>query len=93
MDFLTQLFKSVANERRLQILGLLMGDKEIPLDEIAGRLKIPEATCCRNLKILERVHLVKSHFRNGRVFYSINASSDYVNNKTIIELIGKRKSK
>jgi DNA-binding transcriptional ArsR family regulator len=65
MDFLTQLFKGVANERRLRLLELLL-DGELPIEEIASRLNIPEATCCRNLKILERVHLVRSHRQGGR---------------------------
>jgi len=90
MDFLTQLFKGVANERRLQMLELLVDGGEILIEEIASRLKIPEATCCRNLKILERVHLVRSHRRSGRVFYSINASQGYLYNRTIIDLIRRK---
>jgi len=92
MDFLTQLFKGVANERRMQILELLLDGEEIPIEEIASRLKIPEATCCRNLKIMERVHLVRSHRRSGRVLYSINTAQGYFYNKTIIDLI-RRKAK
>jgi len=92
MDFLTQLFKSVANERRIQMLTLLLDGNEIPIEEIASRLKIPEATCCRNLKILERVHLVRSHRRRGRVFYSLNTSRTYFYNKTIIDLLKRRKA-
>lgn len=93
MDFLTQLFKGVANERRLKMLELLLDEKEVPIEEIASRLKIPEATCCRNLKILERVHLVRSHRQSGRVFYSINSSQGYLYNRTIIDLIRRKKAR
>jgi ArsR family transcriptional regulator len=92
MDFLTQLFKGVANERRLRLLELLL-DGKLPIEEIASRLKIPEATYCRNLKILERVHLVRSHRQGGRVIYSINSAQSYLYNKTIIDLIKRRKAR
>lgn len=93
MDFLTQLFKGVANERRLEMLELLLDEKEVPIEEIASRLKIPEATCCRNLKIMERVHLVRSHRRNGRVFYSMDDAQGFFYNRTIIDLIRRKKAR
>jgi DNA-binding transcriptional ArsR family regulator len=92
MDFLTQLFKGVANERRLEMLELLLDEKEVPIEEIASRLKIPEATCCRNLKILERVHIVRSHRRNERVFYSRDDAQGFFYNRTIIDLIRRKKA-
>jgi len=87
MDFLLQLYKSVANERRLRILGVLINGEELCIEEIASQIKIPFATCCRNLKILERVNLVKSSTRNGRVLYRINSKSKYKNNQQIIDMI------
>jgi DNA-binding transcriptional ArsR family regulator len=87
MDYILQIFKALANGRRLKIVELLLERGEIPIENIARELKIPLATCCRNLKILERVYLVNSKRREGLVFYSLNKPETHVYNKLLIELI------
>ena len=93
MDYLLQLFKSLANDTRLEILKLLIKskDKEISIEDIASMLKIPFATCCRNLKIMERVYIIKSKRKNGYVFYSLNKPNKHIYNSKIIQLIKLRK--
>ncbi|MCD6490203.1 MAG: winged helix-turn-helix transcriptional regulator, partial [Thermodesulfobacterium sp.] len=60
MDYLLQLFKGVASQTRLKILQYLADNKEHKIEDIAQTLKVPFATCCRNLKILERIYLIES---------------------------------
>jgi DNA-binding transcriptional ArsR family regulator len=93
MDYLLQVFKGLANEKRLKILETLMENGELSLEEIAGKLKIPYATCCRHLKFLERVYLVNSRTKKGEVFYSLNFPKDHPYNKLIFQLIETRKSR
>ena len=72
MDYILQLLKAFANERRLEMVRLLLKKGEISIEEIAKELKIPLATCCRNLKILEKAYVVLSRYRNGKALYKLN---------------------
>jgi len=87
MDYVLQLLKAFANERRLQIVKLLLKKGELFIEEIAEELKIPLATCCRNLKILEKAYVVLSRYKNGRALYKLNNPNTHIYNKLIIELI------
>ena len=93
MDYLLQLFKGVANETRLKIIELLLKGDERSIEDIANELKIPFATCCRNLKILERVYLVESKRKMGYVFYRLNKPDKHIYNKLIVELVKLRRAR
>jgi DNA-binding transcriptional ArsR family regulator len=93
MDYILQVFKALAHERRLKILELLLEKGELSIEEIARQLKIPSTTCCRNLKILERVYLVNSRRKENRVFYSLNLPKGHPYNKLIFQLIKLRKER
>ena len=93
MDYLLQLFKGVANERRLKIAELLLKEGELPIEEIAEKLKIPLATCCRNLKILEKVYFVSSRRKGGYVLYRLNKPDKHIYNTKIIDMIKIRNQK
>lgn len=93
MDYFLQLFKAVANDRRLRIIELLLNQGELPLDEIAAQLKIPLATTCRNLKILEKAYLVISRYKEGYVRYNLNKPNEHIYNKFIIELVRLRSAR
>lgn len=90
MKFLTQLFKAVANERRIRILEILLKEADLPADTIGRRLKIPTATVCRNLKLLERVNLVEGRRRNVVVYYSISKDTVHIYSQQILDVIRKR---
>ena len=60
MDDTLRVFKAVANERRLDMIRRLGEKGQLSLQEVAFIMDIPEATACRNLKILETAGLVKS---------------------------------
>ncbi len=93
MDYILQLFKGVANERRMKLVELLLDRGEMYIEDIATTLKIPLATCCRNLKILERVYMVKSRRKNSRVLYQLNNPGEHPYNKPIIEIIKRYRAK
>jgi DNA-binding transcriptional ArsR family regulator len=93
MDYLLQLFKGMGNERRMSMVELLLDRGEMHIEDIAAILKIPLATCCRNLKILERVYVVNIRRKNGRVLYSLNNPSKHPYNSLIIALIKKYRKK
>lgn len=87
MDYILQLFKALANERRLKIVRLLWEEEEVAMEDIAQKLKIPLATCCRNLKLLEKAYVVLSRYKNGRALYRLNQPTKHVYNKLALELI------
>lgn len=87
MDYILQLFKAVSNDRRLKIIELLLKEGELLIENVAEKLKIPLATCCRNLKTLEKVYLVKSRRKKGYVLYRLNKPDKHIYNKLLIELI------
>lgn len=93
MDYLFQLFKGIANERRMKLVELLLDRGEMYIEDVSFTLKIPLATCCRNLKVLERVYMVKSRRKNGRVLYQLNNPTKHPYNKPILELIKKYRKK
>jgi DNA-binding transcriptional ArsR family regulator len=93
VDYLLQVFKALANDRRLQMIELLLDREDLPIEGIASRLKIPLATRCRNLKVLERTYLVSSRGKKGYVFYRLNQPDGHAYNRLVLELIKRRKRK
>lgn len=93
MDYLLQVFKALANDRRLRILELLLDKGELHIENMASELKIPLATCCRNLKILEKTYIISSRRNKGHVLYKLNKPDDHIYNKRIFELIRTRRTK
>jgi ArsR family transcriptional regulator len=69
---LTKAFKAIANERRLQILGLLSKRKELSVSSIANTLKIPIKTTSFHLLKLESAGLVKKRTDRLWMYYSLN---------------------
>lgn len=91
MDMLLRLFKAVANEKRTKLLTLLLKDKVLLLENIAEKMGIPEATATRNLKILQKVKLIRSFYRRGKVYYELNVDPTLPYNMEILALIRNRK--
>lgn len=78
MDYLLQLFKGVANQTRIRFIEMLLNNKKYTIEELSEKLRIPIATCCRNLKILEKVYLVESRRSKGFVFYRLQPDKTYL---------------
>ena len=87
MDFLLKLFKSLANEKRLKIIEVLIEHKEMTLESIARKLNLPYKTVARNLKILENAGLVTSQILQGIAYYSLNDTPDLSYNRNLLNLI------
>ena len=93
MDYLVRIFKSVANETRVRLLEKLLDIKEQTLESLAVSLNLPYKTVSRNLKILEKAMLVKSHRWEGKAYYSLEDNPRLIYGKEIINMIKKRKKK
>ncbi len=76
MDYLTRLYKAVANTKRIRIMELLLDKDELTIEEIAQKFKIPYVTAGRNMRILENVGLLKTRTSAGNVHYSINRDTN-----------------
>ena len=87
MDYLLQLFKALANNKRIKIIEYLIKHGEAHIEVIAEDLKIPLTTCCRNLKILEKVYLVFSKIKNGKAFYKIKNPAEHPYRKILVNLM------
>jgi len=90
MDLMLRIFKALANETRIRALKLLLAEGELLSEEISARLRVPPATACRNLKILERAGLVRSRIRGGRTFYTIDDSAGFEYNPLIWDILRRR---
>lgn len=86
-----RIFKAMANQTRIRMMELLLSKGELGIEEISAGLNIPEATACRNLKILERVSLIKSRIYGGHVFYRIDNSLGLLYNPLVLEILKKHK--
>ncbi len=92
MDLLLRLFKALANKTRLKMLETLLKQQALTADDFSELLNIPRATACRNLKLLERVDLVKGVRMNVVVYYSLNQHKSRPYNQILIGLIKRRSS-
>ena len=92
MDLLLRLFKALANRTRLKMLETLLQKQALTADDFSDILNIPRATACRNLKLLERVDLIKGARMNVVVYYSLNRAKNRPYNKSLIDLIKRRSS-
>ncbi|MBN2620138.1 hypothetical protein JXB22_03525 [candidate division WOR-3 bacterium] len=86
------MLKAAANEKRLQILSVLMVHRTMEIGEVALALNLPYKTTARNLKILERFDFLESHFQNGNVFYTLKDSNNLYYNNVILNMIRKSTS-
>jgi len=87
MDIKLKIFKAVAYEKRIRLIKLLYEKGRMPLRDISGLMDVPEATACRNLKILENVGLVKSSITNAIAEYWLNRDKHLSINQKVINII------
>jgi ArsR family transcriptional regulator len=66
----TRMFKALADEKRLRILGLL-GAREMCVCEIMVALSLTQPTASHHLGVLENAGLVKSRKKGKWVFYDL----------------------
>lgn len=65
-----EVFKTIANKKRLEILQLL-GGRELTVNEMVTMLGITQANVSQHLAILRRVKVVSSHKEGMHVYYRV----------------------
>jgi ArsR family transcriptional regulator len=70
MDYLIELFKSLADETRLRILNLLC-ERELCVCDVMAVLNIPQSNASRHLTCLKRAGLVKDRREAQWMHYSL----------------------
>ena len=87
MDDTLRVFKAVANERRLDMIRLLAEKGQLSLQQVAFLLNIPEATACRNLKILETAGIVKSTIIRAIAQYWLDRDMTELPHGTVVGVV------
>lgn len=87
MDATLRVFKAVANSKRLAMIKLLGEKGRLTLREISDIMDIPEATACRNLKILENAGVVKSTIYRAFAEYWLDKDMTQLPNRAVVDVI------
>ena len=74
MKVKARLFKSLADETRLKILWLLMGEKELCVCDIMGVLGITQSKASRHLRYLFNAGLVTDRREGVWIYYCISSA-------------------
>ncbi len=69
-----EIFKVIANQKRLEIIQLL-NHKELSVSEMVAMLGIPQANLSQHLSILRQSNLVKTRRDGQRVYYHLADSN------------------
>jgi len=69
---LEQIFKALANRRRLAILRYIKEHKEASVGEIAGYLKLSFKATSKHLAVLTSADLLEKEQRSVQMFFSIS---------------------
>lgn len=67
-EHITNLFKAIANEKRLEILNTI-ADTDVTVNELSKALGIRKSNTSQHLKILRLTGLVKSRRQGKSIFY------------------------
>ncbi len=65
-----EIYKLLANPKRLEILNLLR-EQEMPVEELVKTLSIPKANVSQHLALLRHAKLVTVHRKGLNAFYNI----------------------
>lgn len=84
----SRFFKALADETRLQILWLLMGEEELCVCDIMRTLSITQSKASRHLRYLFNVGLVTDRREGAWMYYRL-AVSPGSNQDKFIKLLGK----
>lgn len=77
---LEDVFKALANSKRLEALSIILASGEMGLQEISDLLDMPLKTTSRNMMILKRSGFLHGKTKDGKLIYEINTASgeDYI---------------
>ncbi|MBN1613159.1 MAG: metalloregulator ArsR/SmtB family transcription factor [Deltaproteobacteria bacterium] len=86
MKNIATLFKSLEDETRLRIMGLLLGVGELCVCHIIEVLQLPQSTVSRHLAILKNSGWLKDRREGVWIHYSINPDLSPIH-KILIETL------
>jgi len=81
------IFKALANEKRLEALSILLAEGEMSLQSLSEKLQMPLKTASRNLAILKKAGFLAARTQNGKLVYEINTSTDEGDIITLLVLV------
>ncbi|MYL24089.1 ArsR/SmtB family transcription factor [Vreelandella massiliensis] len=81
----TSLLKAMANEKRLQIVCLLL-EKELSVTQINQQLALSQSALSQHLAILRRENLVNTRRESQTIYYSLTSDGA----KAIVETLATR---
>ncbi len=71
MKELELLLKALANRRRLAIIQTLLRERELPVTEVAGVIKLSLTSTSKHLNLLHRLDVVDRRQENLVVYYRL----------------------
>jgi DNA-binding transcriptional ArsR family regulator len=69
----SDVFNAIAEPRRREIIDLLAGGAERPVEELVDRLRMAQPAVSKHLRVLRSVRLVSVSRRGRRRMYRLNA--------------------
>ena len=88
MKKLARLFKALADETRLQILWLLLGEEELCVCDFMRSLGISQSKASRHLRYLFNVGLVSDRREGAWMYYRLAAAPE-TDREELIQLLGR----
>ena len=80
-------FRALANEERLEIVKLLIQNKELAAQEVEKHFYLEQSTTSHHLNTLKRVNILKSRKEGRNIYYSLDEDKFKMSWKTFEKLI------
>ena len=78
-------FRALANEERLEIVKLLIQNKELAAQEVEKHFYLEQSTTSHHLNTLKRANLTKSRKQGRHIFYSLDNKNSKVSISKFLE--------
>ena len=72
VEKLEQVFKGLANRRRLAIIRVLSREKELPVAEVARRIRLSFTSTSKHLGILKNLDILDRRQQDLTVYHSLS---------------------
>ena len=90
MKQLEKVFKGLANRRRLAIIKLLHKEKELPVAEIARRIKLSFTSTSKHLGFLRQLDILDRRQESLTVFYRLADEPPIILNQVLLTISNSR---
>lgn len=91
MKQLERILKALANHRRLTIIQTLSRERELPVTEVAGTIKLSLTSTSKHLNLLYRLDVVDRRQENLTVYYRLANPLPSPVRKLLSEIIEKQR--